>query len=488
MISKYFVSEKRELIGCTIICGLITFLFYILTYQNNWHSDDYPYIFGTKLFNLINEQQFYLFETDKERLRPAYWFIVQFIPSSYQLWHFFIVIIYFLSSIINFFVIYKISNNKKLSLLSSILFTLNFSLSLKSLTWGVFFGHIFNVFIGLTLVLIFINILSQKKFKFLLTILFIFLNLLNLTITEGAAVYLFINFVILLFWKKKLNISKNLIIFLNFLPIFLYLFFSFLNSGKFIPTLQERLDIERNTYYQKLFNYNDENNIYFYRSTYAPRDFKGYSLRLIENLAGSFNFSLLENSIKTLDQESITKSFIKDNFLILTVSLSLISIFFIFYLTKQIKLKKNISEYYFYITLFVTVILIYNFIFFRKDINLALAFSGSLLLAKILLDLFKFQKKILFFFLISLYSFPSILSFIVGFNYYGDFKTTDNQKLSKKYANNLNIKKDQNLLIQEDFNFKYYYYFKNFDRYKNDLKIYKSKKLEVFFSNFYLNK
>ena len=488
MISKYFVSEKRELIGCTIICGLITFLFYILTYQNNWHSDDYPYIFGTKLFNLINEQQFYLFETDKERLRPAYWFIVQFIPSSYQLWHFFIVIIYFLSSIINFFVIYKISNNKKLSLLSSILFTLNFSLSLKSLTWGVFFGHIFNVFIGLTLVLIFINILSQKKFKFLLTILFIFLNLLNLTITEGAAVYLFINFVILLFWKKKLNISKNLIIFLNFLQIFFYFFFSFLNSGKFIPTLQERLDIERNTYYQKLFNYNDENNIYFYRSTYAPRDFKGYSLRLIENLAGSFNFSLLENSIKTLDQESITKSFIKDNFLILTVSLSLISIFFIFYLTNQIKLKKNISEYYFYITLFVTVILIYNFIFFRKDINLALAFSGSLLLAKILLDLFKFQKKILFFFLISLYSFPSILSFIVGFNYYGDFNTTDNQKLSKKYANNLNIKKDQNLLIQEDFNFKYYYYFKNFDRYKNDLKIYKSKKLEVFFSNFYLNK
>ena len=87
-----------------------------------------------------------------------------------------------------------------------------------------------------------------------------------------------------------------------------------------------------------------------------------------------------------------------------------------------------------------------------------------------------------------MYSFPSILSFIVGFNYYGDFKTTDNQKLSKKYANNLNIKKDQNLLIQEDFNFKYYYYFKNFDRYKNDLKIYKSKKLEVFFSNFYLNK
>ena len=160
------------------------------------------------------------------------------------------------------------------------------------------------------------------------------------------------------------------------------MFFSFLNSGKFIPTLQERLDIERNTYYQKLFNYNDENNIYFYRSTYAPRDFKGYSLRLIENLAGSFNFSLLENSIKTLDQESITKSFIKDNFLILTVSLSLISIFFIFYLTNQIKLKKNISEYYFYITLFVTVILIYNFIFFRKDINLALAFSGSLLLAK----------------------------------------------------------------------------------------------------------
>ena len=56
----------------------------------------------------------------------------------------------------------------------------------------------------------------------------------------------------------------------------------------------------------------------------------GLFFKVNRKFSGSFNFSLLENSIKTLDQESITKSFIKDNFLILTVSLSLISIFLYF--------------------------------------------------------------------------------------------------------------------------------------------------------------
>ena len=44
-----------------ILNFFISLVFLILTKDNVWISDDYPYIFGTKLFNLINNQNFFSF-------------------------------------------------------------------------------------------------------------------------------------------------------------------------------------------------------------------------------------------------------------------------------------------------------------------------------------------------------------------------------------------------------------------------------------------
>ena len=303
---------------------------------------------------------------------------------------------------------------------------------------------------------------------------------------------MFIDWFFLLVFQFIISFFLFSIVYLFIFPFFfqllIYLFFSFLDSGKLAPILQERLDTKKDTYYQKLFNYNDENKIYFYRSTYAPRDFQGYSLRLIENLAGTFNLSLLENNIKSLDKNNLIKSNIKENFLTLAIIFTLSLIIFLFYLARKIRFKKNISEYYFFIALFVTTLLIYNFIYFRKDINLALAFSGSLLLAKILVDLLRYKKKFLFYFLLSIYSFPTIISFIFGFNYYGDFNKAYIQDLSKKYVRNLSVKKNENILLQKDPDFKYFYFYNNFELYKNDLKIYENNELNVFFKRFHLYK
>mgnify|MGYP001185417730 CR=1 FL=1 len=480
---RYLIQDKFFIYSLLVIL-MLNILFLIKTFGNNWASDDFPYIFCTKLFNLINDQNFFIYETDSSRFRPFFWFIVQFIPSKYLVWHSFVVLIYILSSILCFIVVKKITNDSKISFITSVLFTLNYSISLYSLSWGVFFGHIFNVFFGLINILIFISIISEKKFQIWKIATFLILNLLNFTITEGGIIYIFINVVILIFYNKEKIFKKTQFLFINFLPLIVFLSLSFANSGSFIPTLEDRLDKDRDLKYQKIFNPEGKNTIYFYRSTYAPRDVAGYTLRFVENLIGTFNISLLENNIRTIDKKDSVKKIIKKNFNILALFIFILFLIFFIYLLKQLKIKKNISEYYFFIALFVTVILIYNFIYFRKDINLAMAFSGSLLLAKVISDLLKMNKKFLSYFLISLYSLPTILSFLIGFNYYGDFNEYSNKKLMQKYNQNLNIEKDKNLFLKNDSNFKCFYFYHKYDDHEEELKFYKSKNLHTFFIKF----
>ena len=89
-----------------IINFFISLVFLILTKDNAWISDDYPYIFGTKLFNLINNQNFFVFEFmgDPDRFNPLFWFIVQFIPENFILWHLIVVFVFFLTSLLIFLI------------------------------------------------------------------------------------------------------------------------------------------------------------------------------------------------------------------------------------------------------------------------------------------------------------------------------------------------------------------------------------------------
>jgi hypothetical protein len=480
---KNLIQDKFFIYSSLIIL-ILNILFLIKTSGNNWASDDFAYIFCTKLFNLINGQNFFIYETDSGRFIPFFWFIVQFIPSNYLVWHSFVVLIYTLSSILCFIVVKKITNDSKISFITSVLFTLNYSISLYSLSWGVFFGHIFNIFFGLINVLIFISIISEKKFRIWKIVSFLIINFLNFTITEGGIIYIFINVVILIFYNREKIFRKIQFLFINFLPLIVFFSFSFTNSGSFIPTLEDRLDKDRDLSYQNIFNPEGNNKIYFYRSTYAPRDITGYTFRFVENLMGTFNIFLLENNLRTIDKKDTIKKILKQNFNMLSIFIIIFFLIFLIYLIKQLKIRNNISDYYFFITLFVIVILIYNFIYFRKDINLAMAFSGSLLLAKIVNDLLKINKKFLSYSIISLYSLPTILSFLIGFNYYGDFNEYSNKQLMQKYNQNLNIEKDKNLLLKNDSNFKCFYFYHKYDENKEELKFYKSKNLHTFFTKF----
>ena len=88
----------------------------------------------------------------------------------------------------------------------------------------------------------------------------------------------------------------------------------FIYTGKFLPILQDRISSERSATYSKILNIKD-NGLYFYRSTYAPRDLKGYSIRIIDNIIGSLNQSAYEKVLKFYDSDNHLKKYIKEKFI-----------------------------------------------------------------------------------------------------------------------------------------------------------------------------
>jgi len=467
MIKSFTGNDKKYFLLCIVICGLINFIFYVTTIENNWASDDFQYVFGTKLFNLINEQEFYLFQRNDDRFNLAYWFIVQFIPENYLVWKMIVLLFYFASAVLVFIASQKLTNNSNISLLASILFTLNYSISIKALSWGVFYGHILNIFLGLIGTLIFLKII--KKITTINILLFFLINLLNHLITEGAAIYLIINLVII-FFNKNIIEKKIKLILINFSPIIIYFTLSLLNTGHINKVFADRMmESKKNHYFEIFSNEKDTENFHYYRSTYAPRDLKGLSIRLFDNIIGALNLSAIENYLNFIDGDKKIKKVIKSNFYKIIFLLLIIFSIFLFYLYYLLKDKIILKNYNFYLTLFFTTLIVYTFIYHRKDINLGLSFSSALILSKILIDLHNIGKKNISRILLLLFITPTILYASSGFMIYGQFNASKNfekfqdyKVLIKKIYKREELKKEPEL--------KFYYYYKNYPQYQNEFK------------------
>ncbi len=474
---NYKIQHNNSLYFCIAICLVINSFFFLISLDSNWASDDFSYVFGTKIFNLTNDQFLFLFETDFSRFRPLYWFIVQFIPENYHLWKLIVLFFYTGSAVLIFILCNKLTSDFKISLLTSILFTLNYSLSIKALSWGVFFGHILNIFLGLIGSIILINIIknsSKLKISFFLVI-----NFLNFLITEGAAIYLLIN-VLIIFFNKNLTLNKIKLVVINFLPIVIFFVSTFISSGELNKILKDRVMQPNKEYYSKIFTNNETNeNLYYYRSPYAPRDLKGFSIRLVENLAGSLNLSSIEHFLNYFDQNKKINLYIKNNLnLIVFIFFSLLSLILIL-LYVSLKDKTFFKEYKFFILLFFLTLIIYTFIYHRKDINLALSLSSALLISKITINCYEKGKKKISKILLILFITPSILYASTGFSMYSQFNSIENNKKFNEYKTKIKEQIDIKDL-NNDKHFKFYYLYKNFQKYQKDLKVLDENKLLPF--------
>ena len=477
----------KELIICSIILGLINLVFFQLTKANGWVSDDYSYVFGIKLFNLINNQTYFIKEAflyQETRFVPLYWISLQIISDAYVNWHGFVIFLYFLSSIIVFCLAKKITSRSNIALLSSVLYTVHYSISIKSLSWNIFYGHILNSVLGFASIFIFLLFLEKEGKNIAYLLLYILFASLGCLIMESGLVYPLIALVLVVVLKKEKIISNTI---LSLLPIIIYILMVFLSTGKLLPLLTERLSSERSIYYSKIFNKEKDNNLHYYRSPYAPRNLKGISLRTFDNLLSSINFSSLEKSLKSYDKNNYFKEIIKNNLVIFLSLFLLLLILFIFFILKKISKIEDKIALKQTCFLYLFVFFIYNFILFRKDLNIALSFPSTLIISILIVNFYKNKEKIIAIFMLVLFIFPSFLYATTNFEYYGDFESRRiiNKKITMYDELASQGKLDKNMEGYD--NYKYLFYYKNYDKYEKYLSKYKNMPLRQFTEKFYAN-
>ena len=224
---KYFQNEKKIFNFYVLTSFIISLIFYFQTYDFPWTGDDFYLIFLQKLFNLINNNSFFIDDgsyvagLEYARFVPLYGIIYQFLTPNYSFFNLLVISLHFLNSIIFFLISIKLFKNNFVSFLSSFLFLIHYSITIKALTWAAFCGHIFNCFFGLISIYFFLKYLEYRKIH-LIIISTIFATL-GPMIMESGLIYPILNFLFIYFFKSRKISDLTLSIF----PIFLYFFISF---------------------------------------------------------------------------------------------------------------------------------------------------------------------------------------------------------------------------------------------------------------------
>ena len=217
----YFHSEKKVFNYFILLSLIISSIFFFLTFNFPWTGDDFYLIYLQKLFNLINNNSFFIddgsYVAGKEYARfvPLYGLIYQFLTPNFTFFNLLVVTLHFLNSIIFFLINFKLFKNNFVSFISSFLFLIHYSITIKALTWAAFSGHIFNCFFGLISIYYFLKFLEEKRLIYV--IISTIFSVSGAIVMESGLIYPILNFLFVYFFKSK-KISDLLI---SLLPIFL---------------------------------------------------------------------------------------------------------------------------------------------------------------------------------------------------------------------------------------------------------------------------
>ena len=462
-----------------VLFFITTFLLINLTLNQYHYSDDYQFLIGIDLYNKINNQNYlpikdlFLIRSDGHFI-PFGLVLFDLLPINAKLYNLFTIIFYFLATVF----VYKISNlifnNPRISLFAGFLFIVNYSISIKALSWNCFNSHITNSLTGFMFIYYFlVATLNQKKLYYLISIPLGLLTVLNFETGLFYPVLLF--FLLIIFYKEK-NIF---ILFLSIFPIISYFVLVLLLKENSSSLLLERL-------FNNQINFNKELNIkkilIEYRARNADRDLFNYFLRIMDNSLSVFNLSIYEF---TMMKFYIEKKII---FLICNFLLFIFSIFFYVYLFFKF-IKKKLLKDIFLIKIFfllITTLLIYSLLFFRKDINLGLAFTGSLFLAYYIEKMIDMNKLKLS--LILIFFLPSLIYASTKFEYIYEMQSrSEIRTMNNEFEKNLNL---DLLKLEKHYFFQDYLFLhlnENFDKYQSTLKDFKYDNFWEFQENFYID-
>jgi len=475
--------QKNVFLKTFLVIGIIHVIFFVITYDNHFYSDDYQSFIGLKLYNQIQGNALSLenlLELAANHFVPFNLFYSQFMPDNYIYYHGIIALIFFLSSLLVFKIVSALTNSKKISFLSAFLYSINMSIHIKPYVWNIFHYSIVNSFTGLLSIIFFIKYYQTYTFKKYLWLLFyIVLGTLSSLNYENGLLYSIIASIISFLFLKNKSLLKSSIGLLPIVIFFILLIFSgkdpfYLAKERLVDSYNERLtnklEINPNTY------------SYFYRSQYAKRDIIGYSFRVYDNLSSSLNLYTLENSIKYFINTDNLKNYIINNYF------KLIVLLFIFLFILIINFVKNLKQIQFkfpiikFLLLYFVTFFIYTFVFFRQDINSALAFSSSILISIMVVE---FYRNKLFFFpslVMTFFVGSTLLYSATGFEIvkYSMTRSEITKVSNIHYVHALNKTQDQKIKYYKEYKFLYYYL--NYQDNKKYLKKYKNLKFADFIS------
>ena len=202
--------------------------------------------------------------------------------------------------------------------------------------------------------------------------------------------------VFIFFFYKKGKLAYNLKTSLLIVsPIILFFLLNIILYSHPAQVLSERSKLENEKKYEQIFLKKKEDEIYYYRSTYSPRNIKGYTFKLSDNVLNTINFPVLINNYDHFEFLTSQKNKIKSNYLLIVLILFFLILLLLAYLYIFLKKNKKLIDYNFLIFLHISVLLIYTFIYARTDLNLALSLTSAMIIAKIVCDLYEKKKFLL---------------------------------------------------------------------------------------------
>jgi len=455
--SKLYIT-KQEIKKLILVLMLINIPFLAVTYQNVWYSDDFQLIhaftFKQELSNSLVSSLNDLFEVRSDgHLTPVHYLFNWFagIVGSYKVWHIIVILMHMGAATMVYLFTRIWTSSKNVSLIASILYSLNYSFNIKVLTWNIWHSFSFNIITGLGLMIaVIMTLRGEFRGKFIIFA----LGILTVFNMETGFTFIVLSVILVIHESLKkpsvFNKNKILLIILILSPIALYGSIAKYQTGSMFPLLEQRTaaqsirsneDAEKSSY-QKLMDA---------RSRKAPRTIESYIIRTGDLLLASLNMSSLEYVIKyylkdglqySLDEKNRSAAIFSEKnlpFFIYTMIFGGFIIALSLYLyRKELNSFFSIKQIQSSLVLYLAVILIFILLFHRKDIAQPVAVFSSVLLATTFEIVRSTKKQIYFYMLLSIMIIPSILYLITGYEYsYEMLSRSEREKVYIEFNNNL---------------------------------------------------
>lgn len=446
----FIVSKKRTVFAFLLLVNLPLIVF---TWNTGNFSDDYQFLnlFLTKLsISPFSRVVLDILEprTDGHFI-PVFYFINTIIYKIYpspQFFHLIILLCHIGTACMVFMIVMNTHQDRKVALLSGVLFSLSYCVCFKALAWNCFHSHVTDTLTGVIALYFALQYFKHKRRIYLLyVLLFILLTLHNIESGFAWPVVLGV-FALLELLRGRISLQVGLgLIVIVMLAVSVYGLGTFCFTGKAFPIFLNRTqNIDKLK--EKLIDLREQDPDYKghvaddsneekslqtneMRSTYAPRTLSVLVVRTGDLMMRLVNLSIVESRFRTY-----FKSYMQDNlttvqerwlfkqkikriakyvFIVIGLSALIVVPFLIYFIIRNIR-----SETYPYLCVFIALFIVFVFVFNRIDIANSIAIFSSVFLSDLIFKLVSKEKQfkkiglVLLIFLL----FMALVNILNGFN------------------------------------------------------------------------